>query len=187
MTRDEALSLMQEHTPSEALQRHMLGVESCMAWYAKSLGHDENSWRIAGILHDFDYELHPDDHPVWGMDLLESKGVDPAIIGAIAAHYPAKTGVEPDSPMERALFACDELSGFITACCYVRPGRSIEGLEAKSVLKKLKTANFAAGVNRDDVHRGAELMGLELPVHITNCISAMTGDADLLGLAGSNE
>jgi len=185
MTRDEALSLMQEHTPNEALQRHMLGVESCMAWYARSQGADEQSWRVAGILHDFDYELHPEEHPLWGMALLESKGLDSGIIRAIAAHYPPRTGVEPESPIERALFACDELSGFITACCYVRPGRSIQGLEAKSVLKKLKTANFAAGVNRDDVLRGAELLGLELSQHITNCIAAMAADAELLGLAGS--
>lgn len=181
MTRDEALQLMIEHTPSEALQRHMLGVEVCMAHYARLTNADETQYRIAGLLHDFDYELHPEDHPLWAMEYLTKQKVDNAIIRAIAAHYPAKTGVEPDSPLERTLFACDELSGFITACCYVRPER-IRGLTAKSVLKKLKTANFAAGVNRDDVHRGAELLGLELSDHITNCIAAMEAEADLLGL-----
>lgn len=186
MTRDEALILMQEHTPNEALQRHMLGVESCMAWYARQYGEDEHSWRIAGILHDFDYEQHPEEHPLWGMAHLEKLNLDPIIIKAIAAHYPPKTGVNPEAPIERALFACDELSGFITACCYVRPGRSIQGLEPKSVMKKLKTANFAAGVNREDVRMGAELLGIELNEHIANCIAAMSSDAELLGLAGSD-
>lgn len=181
MNRDEALQLMVEHTPNEALQRHMLGVESCMAYYAKLNNADESQFRIAGILHDFDYELHPDEHPLWGIELLTNQKVDPEIIRAIAAHYPPKTGVEPESLLERTLFACDELSGFITACCYVRPER-IKGLTAKSVLKKLKTANFAAGVNRDDVHRGAELLQLNLSEHITNCITAMTVDAGILGL-----
>lgn len=181
MTRDEAFELMTQHTPSESLRKHMLGVESCMKWYAISQGVDPEPWRVAGILHDFDYELHPEEHPLWGMELLQQKGVDEAVIRAIAAHYPPKTGVEPESPMERALFACDELSGFITACCYVRPER-INGLTPKSVMKKLKTANFAAGVNRDDVTKGAELLNLELTQHIQNCIDAMSADAVLLGL-----
>jgi len=181
MTRDEAFELMTQHTPSESLRKHMLGVESCMKWYAASYGVDPEAWQVAGILHDFDYELHPDEHPLWGMELLRQKGVDEAIVRAIAAHYPPKTGVEPESPMERALFACDELSGFITACCYVRPER-INGLTPKSVMKKLKTANFAAGVNRDDVTKGAELLSLELTQHIQNCIDAMSADAVLLGL-----
>jgi putative nucleotidyltransferase with HDIG domain len=181
MTRQQAYDLMVEHTPSQALQKHMLGVEACMEWYANHLNQNTERWRVAGILHDFDYELHPDDHPLWGMELLQSQGVDPEIINAIAAHYPAKTGVEPETLIARALFACDELSGFITACCYVRPDR-INGLEPKSVIKKLKTANFAAGVNRDEVHRGAELMNLPLDEHIANCISAMQSRAAELGL-----
>lgn len=181
MTRDEAYALMCEHTPSESLRKHMLGVESCMKAYTGILGGDSATWQVAGLLHDFDYEQHPDEHPLWGMELLRSMGVDEAIIRAIAAHYPPKTGVEPESLMERALFACDELSGFITACCYVRPER-INGLTPKSVIKKLKTANFAAGVNRDDVHRGAELLGIPLDEHIQNCIDAMSADAAILGL-----
>lgn len=181
MTRNEAYKIMCENTPSDALRRHMLGVESCMKWYANHFLQPTEPWQIAGILHDFDYDLHPDDHPLWGMAYLENIGVDDTIIRAIAAHYPPKTGVEPESLMERALFACDELSGFITACCYVRPER-IVGLSPKSVLKKLKTANFAAGVSRDDVQRGAELLQLDLAQHIQNCIDAMTVDASTLGL-----
>lgn len=181
MTREDAYRLMCEHTPSEPLRKHMLAVETCMAFYAKRSGGDETQWRIAGILHDFDYELHPEDHPLWGMELLRGMGADEAIVRAIAAHYPAKTGIEPEAPIERALFAVDELSGFITACCYVRPER-INGLTPKSVQKKLKTANFAAGVNREDVHRGAELLGIPLEQHIQNCIDAMTEVSALLGL-----
>lgn len=184
MTRDEALMLMQEHTDNEGLQRHMLGVETCMRWHAKRLGEDEDAWGIAGLLHDFDYEKHPDEHPLWGLDLLEQRGVDEGIRRAIAAHYPPKTGVEPESPMERHLFACDELSGFIIACVWVRPSRSIMDLKPKSVTKKLKVASFAAGVNRDDVRKGAELLGIELSEHIANCIEALQGDAESLGIAG---
>ncbi|MFM9871851.1 MAG: HD domain-containing protein [Fimbriimonadaceae bacterium] len=181
MTREEAFKLMIEHTPSESLRNHMLGVESCMKWYAEFYAEPSEPWQIAGLLHDFDYELHPDEHPLWGMELLRHMGVDETIVRAIAAHYPPKTGIEPESLMERSLFACDELSGFITACCYVRPEK-INGLTPKSVLKKLRTANFAAGVNRDDVHRGAELLNLELSQHIQNCIDAMTQNASTLGL-----
>ncbi len=181
MTRDEAYSLMLEHTPSESLRKHMLGVESCMKWYANYFGELPEPWQVAGILHDFDYELHPDEHPLWGIELLREKGVDEQIIQAIAAHYPPKTGVNPKTTIEKALFACDELSGFITACCYVRPER-ITGLTPKSVMKKLKTANFAAGVNRSDVQHGADLLNIELHQHIQNCIDAMTADAINLGL-----
>jgi putative nucleotidyltransferase with HDIG domain len=182
MTREEALTLMKEHTPSESLQRHMLAVEACMRWHAAQTGEDVEAWGLAGLLHDFDYELHPEEHPLWGMALLESRGVDPAIVNAIAAHYPAKTGVEPESAMERTLFAVDELSGFLTAVAYVRPSRKIAEVEVKSVLKKLKTASFAAGVNRDDVARGAELMGLSLEDHIQRVLTAMKEEAESLGL-----
>lgn len=185
MTRHEAYQLMLAHTPSESLQRHMLGVEACMRWYAKSQGEDQEKWGIAGLLHDFDYEQHPDEHPLWGMSLLESMGVDSEIISAIAAHYPPKTGVNPESPIQKYLFACDEISGFVTACVYVRPSQSVLDLEVKSVTKKLKTLNFAAGVNRDDVATGAELIGLDLQTHIGNIITAMRENAENLGLKGS--
>lgn len=184
MTRDEALTLMTEHTPSESLQRHMLAVEACMRWYARKLGEDEELWGRTGLLHDFDYEEFPDEHPLPGMKMLEEKGEDPALIRAIASHYAAKTGVQPESALERHLFACDEITGFLTACVYVRPSRSIMDLEVKSVNKKLKTAAFAAGVSRDDLRDGAEMIGVELNQHIANCIEAMRGEADLLGIRG---
>ncbi len=184
MNRTEAFSIMEEHTPSESLRRHMLSVEAGMRWYAKSCGADEEQWGIAGLLHDFDYELHPEEHPLWGMSFLRELKVDEEIVLAIAAHYPPKTGVEPETPIQRYLFACDELSGFITACVYVRPSQSVLDLEVKSVTKKLKIANFAAGVNREDVYKGAELIGLELSQHIANMIEAMRGSASELGLAG---
>lgn len=184
MTRDEALVLMTDHTPSESLQRHMLAVEACMRWYARQLGEDEELWGRAGLLHDFDYEEHPDEHPLVGMKMLEELGEDPALIRAIAAHYAAKTGVEPESPLERHLFACDEITGFIMACVYVRPSRSILDLEVKSVTKKLKVPAFAAGVHREDLTAGAELIGVELNQHIANCIEAIRGEADLLGIRG---
>ncbi len=185
MNRAEALALMHEHTPSVSLRRHMLGVEACLRAYAAELGEDPEAWGIAGLLHDFDYEQHPDDHPLWGMRLLEELGADPALIRAIASHCEAKTGAAPESALERHLFACDELSGFITACVYVRPSRSIEDLEPKSVLKKMKTASFAAGVSREDVRQGAELIGRPLEEHIAFCIQAMRAQAAELGIDGA--
>lgn len=183
-TRDEAISLLFEHTPSEALRRHCLGVEACMRWYARKLGADEETWGTAGLLHDFDYEQHPDQHPLWGMELLRSQGWPEEIVLAIASHYSAKTGVQPETPIQRHLFACDELCGFITAVTYVRPSRSVHEVEVKSVTKKLKTPAFAAGVSREDVVAGAELIGLSLEEHIANCIAAMQLCAEELGLAG---
>lgn len=185
MTREEALALMQQHTPSESLRKHMLSVESAMRFFAERGSEDVEKWGIAGLLHDFDYEQHPDEHPLWGLDLLREKGVDEEILDAIAAHYPGKTGVEPERPMARALFAVDELSGLITACVYVRPSKSVLDLEVSSVMKKFKTANFAAGVNRDDVRRGAELLSMELGEVVGLVIQALQRDADRLDLRGS--
>lgn len=180
--RAEALALLHEHTPGESLRRHALGVEACLRGYARGLGEDEEAWGVAGLLHDFDYEGHPDEHPLWGMALLREAGWPEATIDAIAAHYPAKTGVEPTSSLERHLFACDELSGLLTACAYVQPSKRIADVKLSSALKKLRTPAFAAGVNRDDVTRGAELIGLSVETHVANCLGSMQASADGLGL-----
>jgi putative nucleotidyltransferase with HDIG domain len=173
ISRDDALALLFEHTPSDSLRRHCLGVEACVRWYARKLGQDEATWGLAGLLHDFDYERHPDEHPLWGMALLRERGYPEDVVRAIATHYPEKTGVAPESPLERHLFACDELTGLITAVAYVRPSRSVQDVEVKSVMKKFKTPSFAAGVNRADVTHGAELIGLPLEEHVGNCIAAL--------------
>lgn len=182
MTREEAYALVCEHTPSDSLRRHMLAVECCVRWYARHLGEDEDTWGLAGLLHDFDYELHPEEHPLWGIGMLEEIGVNPVVVRAIASHYAEKTGVQPETPLERHLFACDELAGLITAVTYVRPSKDIADVEVKSVLKKFKEPNFAAGVNRDDVRAGAEMIGLSLEEHIANMLQAMKEEKAALGL-----
>ena len=178
----KALDLMRAHTPSESLRRHGMAVAACLRGYAEKLGADVELWNDAGLLHDFDYEAHPDEHPLWGIALLRAEDWPEELVRAIAAHYPAKTGVEPESPLERHLFACDELSGLLVACAYVQPSKRIGDVKPSSALKKLRTPAFAAGVNRDDVAKGAELIGLPIEEHVLNCLGFLQADAEELGL-----
>ena len=184
--RTEAWGLLTEFTQSESLRKHALAVEACMRAYARKLGGDEELWGVTGLLHDFDYERWPslDDHPYRGNEILAGRGWSEEIRRAIMSHA-EYSGVTRDTPMEKALFACDELAGFITACALVKPGKSLAEVAAKSVRKKMKDKAFARSVNRDDIVNGAADLGVELEEHIAFCIEAMKGIAGELGLDGS--
>jgi putative nucleotidyltransferase with HDIG domain len=186
MNREQAWNIVCEFIGNEALRRHALAVECCVAAYARKLGEDEEKWRVTALLHDFDWEIHPQlpDHPILGEPILKERGVSEEIRRAILAHAD-HTGVPRQTPLEKVLFACDELAGFLTAVSYVKPGRSIHEVEAKGVRKKMKDKAFARAVNRDDIVNGAAALGLELEEHIAFCIEAMKNDAEALGLAGS--
>src|SRR5437764_1411176 len=184
--RSAAWGLLTEFTQSESLRKHALAVEACMRAYAKKLGGDEELWGVVGLLHDFDYDRYPslEDHPYRGNEILKERGWSEEIRKAIMSHA-EYTGVTRDTPMEKALFACDELAGFITACALVKPGKSLAEVEAASVKKKMKDKAFARSVNRADIVNGAAALGVELEPHIAFCIEAMRGIAVELGLDGS--
>jgi putative nucleotidyltransferase with HDIG domain len=184
--RPEAWGLLTEFTQSESLRKHALAVEACMRAYARKLGVDEELWAVTGLLHDFDYERWPslEDHPYRGNEILAERGWPDEIRRAIMSHA-EYSGVTRDTPMEKALFACDELAGFITACTLVKPSKSLSEVEAKSVRKKMKDKAFARSVNRDDIVNGAADLGVELEEHIAFCIEAMKGIAGELGLEGT--
>jgi putative nucleotidyltransferase with HDIG domain len=182
VTRDNAWATLTRYTTSVSLLRHALAVEASTRWYARSLGEDEELWGCTALLHDFDYEIHPtlDRHPQDGAPILRDEGYPEVVIEAVLSHA-EHLAIPRDTPLMRTLFACDELSGFVHACGLVRP-TGLEGLEPKSVRKKLKQPSFAAGVHRDEVYAGAELIGLELDEHIANVIAALRPIAGELGL-----
>ena len=186
MDRQQAWDLLCEFTKSGSLRRHALAVEACVAAYAEKFGEDQAKWSLTALLHDFDYEIHPDapDHPMKGEPILAERGVDAEIRRAILSHA-NYSGVSRDSLLEKTLFACDELAGFLTACSYVKPNRSIFEVDTKSVRKKLKDKAFARSVSRDDIHNGAEGLGVDLDQHIEFCIAAMREHADEIGVAGT--
>jgi putative nucleotidyltransferase with HDIG domain len=185
VTREQAWATLTRYTKSEALLRHALAVEASTAFYARKFGEDEELWRVAALLHDFDYEIHPtlDKHPQDGAPILREEGYPDEVVDTVLSHA-NHLGLARDTQLKRSLFACDELSGFVHACGLVRP-TGLEGLEPKSVKKKLKQPSFASGVSRDDVYEGAELLGLELDEHIANVIAAMQPIAGELGLRTS--
>lgn len=186
MTRDQAWEIVCEFVQSESLRRHMVAVEACMTAYADKLGEDRERWAVAALLHDFDWEIHPaaPDHPMKGEPILRERGVEEEIRRAILSHA-NYSGVPRVSLLERALFACDELSGFLTACSYVKPGRSISEVDVSSVKRKLKDKAFARTVSREDILNGAQEFGVPLDEHIAFCIEAMKAHASELGLAGT--
>ena len=186
MTRDEAYALMTEWTESENLRKHMLAVEAAMREYARKFGEDEEKWAVVGLLHDMDYEKHPtpEEHPYVAVEYLKKIGVSEEITRAILSHA-EYTGVPAETLMEKTLLAVDELCGFIVACVYVRPSRSILDLKVSSVKKKMKQSGFARAVRREDIIRGAELLGVSLDEHIATVIEGMKKYADQLGLAGN--
>lgn len=188
MTREEAWAIVCEHVQNDGLRRHMLAVGTCMEAYARKYGEDAEKWAVVGMLHDFDWEIHPQlpDHPVKGEPILAARGVSEEIRRAILSHADF-TGVKRESLLEKALFACDELAGFLTAVAYVKPTRSIFEVEPKGVLKKMKDKGFARAVNRQDITQGAAEMGVDLEEHIAFCIAAMKGRAEELGVKGSWE
>ena len=185
MEREQAWCLLTEFTQSESLRKHALAVEACMRAYARKLSGDEELWGTIGLLHDFDYEKYPsaEEHPFKGSEILKERGYSEEIRRAILSHADY-SGVKRESPMEKALFACDELAGFITATALVKPNKSLAEVDAKSIRKRMKDKAFARSVSREDMVNGAADLGVDLDEHITFCIEAMKAVAGELGLAG---
>lgn len=184
--RADALELLESWVENDGLRKHMLGVEAAVRHYARMHDEDEDLWGLAGLLHDLDWEKYPDEHPRRALVELEQRGYPRALIRAVETHAPNRTGAEPDAFLERVLFACDELSGLVYACCLVRPN-GIDDLSPKSVTKKLKDKAFAAGVDRDDVARGVELLGIERAEHIQNVIDGMRKISDVLEIRAEDK
>ena len=186
MDRAEAWELLCEYTKSDSLRRHALAVETCVTAYAARLGGDPAVWGLAALLHDFDWEIHPtlEEHPQKGEPILAARGVSEEVRRAILSHA-NHTGVPRETPLQKALFACDELAGFLTAISYVKPSRSIFEVDVPSVRKKMKDKAFARQVNREDIVEGAQGLGVELDEHIAFCIEAMKQRAEELGIKGA--
>ncbi|MFC4426656.1 HD domain-containing protein [Deinococcus navajonensis] len=173
MDREQAYALMLEHTPSESLRRHMLNVEAAMRWYARHWNEDEVAYAVTGLLHDFDYEQHPEEHPTWGVGFLRDHTDTPAeVLDAIMGHA-AYTGVARETRLARTLFAVDELTGLIQAAALIRPDRDVRQLELSSLKKRFRNRAFAAGVNRDEVEQGARELGVDLETHMANVLLAL--------------
>lgn len=183
-SRDEALKLLEQWVENSGLRNHMKSVEAAVRFYARRQGEDEELWGLAGLLHDLDWEKYPEEHPLRAVDVLRELGYPEEVLHAILAHRSDFTGVAPETPLDKVLVACDELTGLITASALVRPG-GIDDLAAKSVKKKMKDPAFARGVDREDVRRGAELLGIDLDTHIQNVIEAMRAIAEELGVTGA--
>lgn len=185
LSRERAWALLTEYTAGESLRRHACAVEAAVRGYARLFGEDETAWGVVALLHDFDYEQWPslDDHPYKGVAILQGLGYPEWVTRAILSHADY-SGVTRDSLLEKTLFACDEMAGFITAAALVRPSRSILDLEASSVIKRMKDKAFARAVSRDDLRAGAELLALPLDQHVSNVITFLRPEADTLGLRG---
>ncbi|MGQ9790062.1 MAG: HD domain-containing protein [Armatimonadota bacterium] len=183
LSREEAWNLLCEHVQSESLRKHMLAVEACMRYYARLWGEDENLWGIVGLLHDIDYEKHPtlEEHPFVGMEILRQKGYPEEVIHAVGSHAD-HTGIPRQNRMEHTLYACDELTGFVVAVALVRPNKRLAEVDVAAVRKKMKDKAFARAVNREELLKGAEALGLSFDEHVQNVIRAMSEIAEELGL-----
>jgi putative nucleotidyltransferase with HDIG domain len=183
--RSDAVALLEEWVENEGLRKHMYAVEASVRHYARMRGADEELWGLAGLLHDLDWEKHPDRHPLTAVERLRELGYPEEVLHAILAHRSDFTGVEPESELDKVLIACDELSGLVFATCLVRP-TGIDDLKPKSVTKKLKDKTFAAGVSRDEVQRGIELLGMDRSEHIQNVIDGLRAVAADLEIRGED-